>query len=381
MNNVFSYVFALALFGLMLFGDPPHQDFVNLCFDPFVAPALIGAGASLIGSIFGGSSSARAQEKTNQANIAMNRENNAFNANQALLQRQWQEDMWNKQNEYNLPKNQVARALEAGINPYIQEGSAGNIISGSAAASPGSGSSASASGAPNLVAPDMSYIGSGVSSAIQSGLSVLSGMTQATESNVRQLDTLKKMGYYEKDYKLRKSASDIQEQMLELSREQMGYQNELLRWQSAESASKITSEMYQRDLIKANIRLTDKQTQSLQNELDHYAEMLRLRWYDSKTGRINAAAAMKQALTMANRLAFDEKQWKNFGIPEISPDERYALSRANAGYLIASLTHDKNDADWSDNALSHFLSGYIRPITETAGSVLGGAKTLFFKKP
>lgn len=69
----------------------------------------------------------------------MNRENNEFNAQQAQLSRdfnadqaqlnrdfqgqmqsqlmQWNEDMWNKQNEYNSPSNQLARASAAGINP------------------------------------------------------------------------------------------------------------------------------------------------------------------------------------------------------------------------------------------------------------------------
>lgn len=69
----------------------------------------------------------------------MNRENNEFNAQQAQLTRdfdaaqaqlnrdfqgqmqsqqmQWNEDMWNKQNEYNTASNQLARASAAGINP------------------------------------------------------------------------------------------------------------------------------------------------------------------------------------------------------------------------------------------------------------------------
>lgn len=74
-----------------------------------------------------------------QAQREMNRENNEFNAQQAQLTRdfdaqqaqinrdfqgqmqsqqmQWNEDMWNKQNDYNTPANQLARASAAGINP------------------------------------------------------------------------------------------------------------------------------------------------------------------------------------------------------------------------------------------------------------------------
>lgn len=74
-----------------------------------------------------------------EAQREMNRENNEFNAQQAQLTRdfdaaqaqinrdfqgqmqsqqmQWNEDMWNKQNEYNTPANQLSRASAAGINP------------------------------------------------------------------------------------------------------------------------------------------------------------------------------------------------------------------------------------------------------------------------
>lgn len=40
------------------------------------------------------------------------------NANQARIQREWQEEMWNKNNEYNTPLSQKQRLEDAGINPY-----------------------------------------------------------------------------------------------------------------------------------------------------------------------------------------------------------------------------------------------------------------------
>lgn len=40
------------------------------------------------------------------------------NANQARIQRQWQEKMWNRNNQYNTPLAQKERLEAAGINPY-----------------------------------------------------------------------------------------------------------------------------------------------------------------------------------------------------------------------------------------------------------------------
>lgn len=45
--------------------------------------------------------------------------NRAYNQRQARESRQWQEDMWNKANEYSSPSAQIARYQEAGLNPYL----------------------------------------------------------------------------------------------------------------------------------------------------------------------------------------------------------------------------------------------------------------------
>lgn len=54
--------------------------------------AAIGAGAGLLGSFL----SSRSQSSANQTNLQIMREQNKFNAEQARIQRQWQEDMYNR---------------------------------------------------------------------------------------------------------------------------------------------------------------------------------------------------------------------------------------------------------------------------------------------
>jgi hypothetical protein len=121
---------------------------------PLILGGIIAAGASLAGNAIGASS----QNKTNQTSIDINRENNAFNAEQAQLQRDWQEDMWNKNNEYNSPQAMISR----GLNPFVQGSAA---MAGSRSPASG-GAAASSSSAPSLQAfrPDFSDVGSALAS-------------------------------------------------------------------------------------------------------------------------------------------------------------------------------------------------------------------------
>ena len=85
--------------------------------------------------------------------------NNSFNAAEAAKNRRWQEQMydkqyqdnvnlWQMQQEYNSPENQVARLKAAGINPSL---ALSNISTGSASSAPAAaqaGSGAQATGTP-----------------------------------------------------------------------------------------------------------------------------------------------------------------------------------------------------------------------------------------
>jgi cell division protein FtsB len=73
-------------------------------FGELMLPALIGAGASLLGGILGNN----AQKKVNNQNIAFQRENNAV-----------QQKLVREQNAYNDPKALRKRAEKAGFNPLL----------------------------------------------------------------------------------------------------------------------------------------------------------------------------------------------------------------------------------------------------------------------
>lgn len=134
----------------------------NLCDCPFVpskkcnpaiaaaAPYIAGGSAlsSLIGGIFGSSSNSSAN-KTNLEIARMNqqsqREANAMNERLFNTSMAYNSRMWDKQNEYNLPINQVNRLLAAGINPVTAFGQ------------PAEAGSLTAPNAPNIEAATLDY--------------------------------------------------------------------------------------------------------------------------------------------------------------------------------------------------------------------------------
>lgn len=71
-----------------------------------MAGSAVSAGSGLLGSLIAGRYNRKRQEQSQK----------------------WAEDMWQKQNEYNLPINQVARLTEAGINPNLAFGSAASAM-------------------------------------------------------------------------------------------------------------------------------------------------------------------------------------------------------------------------------------------------------------
>lgn len=138
-------------------GESPLMGHSEKHIAPLVLGGIIAAGASLAGNAIGSVS----QNKVNDTNLRINRENNAFNAAEAEKQRNWQESMWDKNNEYNSPSAMVSR----GLNPYI-----GSSVGAGVSKSPASGGAvASAAPSPSLQAfrPDFSDVGSALASMAQ----------------------------------------------------------------------------------------------------------------------------------------------------------------------------------------------------------------------
>ena len=122
--------------------------------------------------------------KTNKTNMAINQMNNEFNAAEAEKARQFQLDMWNRENEYNSASSQRQRLSEAGLNPYLMMngGNAG------VASSAGSTSPATAASPLSMQRQDFSGLGNALSSALQ-----IANQTKETNANVQTLQSQKSL--------------------------------------------------------------------------------------------------------------------------------------------------------------------------------------------
>lgn len=127
----------------------------------------------VVGDIIGGVTGLVSTNMTNNANkniakdanklqYQMFQEGNAFNAEQAQKQMNFQDAMYEKslKNQwdmikYNDPTNVKARMLEAGLNPSLVMSGTGSTAASGTAPSPASGAAGSAAGAPSAHAPTM----------------------------------------------------------------------------------------------------------------------------------------------------------------------------------------------------------------------------------
>ena len=126
----------------------------------------IGAGTALLGGML----SAGVSASMNRRAERIAREQMRFNADQASIARQWQEDYYNK---YASPTAQAAQYRAGGLNPYLANVSPGSVPSGS---------SASYSNIPSYQNPGESLM-SGINSAAQN---VIAGYQAETQRKSQQ---------------------------------------------------------------------------------------------------------------------------------------------------------------------------------------------------
>lgn len=150
-----------------------------------IAGGLFGIGSSAIQN----SQNRQNVQETNQMNYKINQMNNQFNERMAIQQRNWQENMWNKENAYNTASAQRQRLEEAGLNPYLM------MNGGSAGVAQSAGTGASASSAGSAVMQPFQADYSGIASSIgnifqyelmQSEKSQLQGARQLADAKAMQ---------------------------------------------------------------------------------------------------------------------------------------------------------------------------------------------------
>lgn len=142
--------------------------------------AGIATGIGALGSaIFGKKST----DSANKTNLKINQMNNDFNAREAQKARDFQLDMWNRENEYNSASSQRKRLEDAGYNPYMSDAQAGTATGMSGT------SSATAAGAASQVpyTPDFQSVGVNLASALK----MMSEKKQTDIENLNMSDLLR----------------------------------------------------------------------------------------------------------------------------------------------------------------------------------------------
>ena len=116
-----------------------------------------------LGTVISGAIGAKSTANSNRTNLKINQMNNDFNARESKKARDFQLDMWNRENEYNKSSSQRKRLEDAGYNPYMSDAQAGSAlgISGSSAAT-------AAGVAPQIpYTPDFQSVGVNLASALK----------------------------------------------------------------------------------------------------------------------------------------------------------------------------------------------------------------------
>lgn len=144
-----------------------------------IASGLFGG----LGSVISGAVGAKTTANTNKTNLKINQMNNDFNAREAQKARDFQLDMWNRENEYNSASSQRKRLEDAGYNPYMNDAQAGTAsgMSGTSAAS--------AAGAASQIpyTPDFQSVGVNLASALK----MMSEKKQTDIENLNMSDLLR----------------------------------------------------------------------------------------------------------------------------------------------------------------------------------------------
>ena len=136
-----------------------------------------------VGSVISGAIGAKSTSDTNKTNLKINQMNNDFNAREAQKARDFQLNMWDKENEYNKASSQRKRLEEAGYNPYMSDAQAGT------AAGMSGTSAATAAGAlpQNPYTPDFQSVGVNLASALK----MMSEKKQTDIENLNMSDLLR----------------------------------------------------------------------------------------------------------------------------------------------------------------------------------------------
>lgn len=250
--------------------------------------ALIG---SAISAVAGGAATAASTHSANSTNMEINQMNNAFAAAEAQKNRDWQLDMWNKNNEYNSLSAQRERAEAAGYSPWIIGGSnsVGSSVPSGAQASPGSPG--------NQQPMDFTSIGSALGNVAQ-----IMNELENGESQRKLTDASAQQVRIENEYKGAQMMTEIYKSFSEAknSFEKAAYQRILNKYADTMQIQSVEEQAERIKNLKASYQQIVTQTALDSKELQYFDE--------TRKASLALQAAQTFAAYKAGELSYQQAQ-------------------------------------------------------------------------
>lgn len=253
----------------------------------------------VVGPIASAVGDAVSTNKANKSNMAVNRMNNEFNAAEAQKVRDFQLDMWNRENMYNSASSQRQRLEEAGLNPYLM------MSGGNAGISSSAGSTPPASASPPLSMQKQNF--SGLTESLSTALQI-ANQTKETSARIQNLQGQKSLF----DAQANQTLSNIDWFKLGPTYKKWARETGLMRFglQLQTDRQQLRNMEWSNNLVKAQRvgQLLDNQSKGIINKYLDEGQQLQLNLMASHYYDLMASGHLKyqQAVTeLSKRLMYD----------------------------------------------------------------------------
>lgn len=336
---------------------------------------FLSAGTSLFGGLLGASTSKSATKKSIAASKEMQANQQAFALN-----------MFNLNNDYNLPVHQFQRLSDAGINPYF---ALGNITGQSVPVSPGSSPSAPVDQSGQFISQAFDRVAQQVynSSMLKAQINHINSQTEAQNINNNYSDlrnalslqeTLSRIANIDKDTKMKDLANQFKSVNFDTLSASLRLDNSLKTAQTKLLA--VTKDYYSsltksEDYRRANI---------MPMEIEKLINDINVAWYNAKSQRISSqAASLGAQASMENAQAnsFTAHTNAKLTLEQVVHQQiqnRFAtrLSSASLKKLEAETTNYLNQASTYKSQINYLESGatlnYSNAVTGGFRNVMQG---------
>lgn len=293
-----------------------------------------------VGSVISGAVGAKTTADANKTNLKINQMNNDFNAREAQKARDFQLDMWNRENQYNSASSQRKRLEEAGYNPYMSDAQAGTAsgMSGTSAAS--------AAGAASQLpyTPDFQSVGVNLASALK----MMSEKKQTDLENLNMTDLLRSQIWKNL------GATDWRNASPEAREYNLLQGRRAAELGMASLEENLSNQRWSNNLLVANISnsLLDADTKAILNK---YLDQQQL-------ADLNIKAAHYEYLVMSGQLKRQE-------VNNLIAEEIETYARANGYYLQNRILREtSDDLIRATNNTNFYFGSYYHSRAFNAGA-------------